>query len=191
MYLIFEIKRPDHLFQEDRERESEENNAGAIESNRSEKAGKISQASDDDLGKKILQNLRGDNNEEEIEMEIHQTGDPVAELPGARRGGDIKARQRRVLKVGYLNIRLPVPKSSTTPGENAEMPRGKLAAKILRWARQATSMPSRGDAEPAMSRRGSTRQFPAGTAPPKVAALRRSLHSSAVAEADLRGQSQS
>ena len=154
MYLIFEIKYPDHLFQEDRERESEENNAGAIESNRSEKAGEISQASDDDLVKKILQNLRGDNNEEEIEIEIHQTGDPAAELPGARRGGDIKARQRRVLKVGYLNIRLPVPKSSTTPGENA------LAAKIIRLPRQAASM----------SRRGSTRQFPAGATPPKVAA---------------------
>ena len=126
----------------------EEDDAGATESNRSEKAGETSQASDDDLVKKVLQNLRGDNDEEEIEVETHQTGDPAAELAGARRGGDIKARQRRVLKVGHLNVRLPVPKSSTTPGENAEMPRGsrpKSSAASNFYAQPGGSRASNGE----------------------------------------------
>ena len=162
----------------------EEDDAGATESNRSEKAGETSQAGDDDLVKKVLQKLRGDNDEEEIEVETHQTGDPAAELAGARRGGDIKAKQGRVLKVGHLNVRLPVPNSSTTSGEHVEMPRGSLAAKILRWARQA------GGKQSQQCRAGGAHgSFP--RVHHVLKRLRTSLHLSAVAEADLRGHSQS
>ena len=126
--------------------------------------------SDDDLVKKVLRNLRGDSDMEEIAVENYQMGDPVAEPAGTRRGGDIKAKQRQVLKVGQLHVRLPAPKSPTTAGEGAKLPRGSLAAKVMRLARQATVAQGGGDTAPA---RGSTRQFPAGAPPPKPPLKRR------------------